>query len=70
MKLELNIQNTENIEDLSQSDIRDIEEIVTAAVEKGAFTRVRGGKTIIHFDGQGVFQKIETSYGVWTRRSL
>lgn len=69
MKLELNIKNTENIENLSQSDIQKIQRIVEALVTTGSLTGVKGGQTIIHFDQYGEFQKIQTSYFPWVHRT-
>ena len=68
MKLPIEIRNTENVEDLSQSDIREIEEMVGAVLQVGGFTGVRGGKTILHFDHNGIFQRVELSYNPWVRR--
>lgn len=68
MRLELNIRNTENIEDLSQSDKMQMEMIVEALVSTGALSGVKGGKAIIHFDHNGVFQKIQLDYFPFVRR--
>lgn len=43
-------------------------EIFTALLRSGGLTGVRGGKTIIHFDADGVFQGIELDYWPWRRR--
>ena len=67
MKIELNIQNIENIGNL---DKKKVEEIFTALISSGGLTGVKGGQTIIHFDGDGVFQKIELKYFPWIRRSI
>ena len=68
MKLEITIQNTENIGNLTPTQKLSIEEIVGALVTSGGLTGVRGGKTIIHFDGEGVFQGIELAYFPWRKR--
>lgn len=68
MKLELNIKNTENINDLSQSDVIKIQRIVEALVVTGSLTGIKGGQTIIHFDQYGDFQKIQQSYFPWANR--
>lgn len=70
MKLELNIANTENLTSLSQSDRIQMEVIVNALVSSGALTGVKGGKAIIHFDADGVFQKVQLDYFPWVRRSV
>ena len=43
-------------------------EIFTVLIEKGALDGVRGGSTIIHFDGEGVFQGIELDYWPYRKR--
>lgn len=70
MKIELYIKNTENIKNLSDLDVDKIEEIVYALVSSGGLTGVKGGQTIIHFDGDGVFQKVELKYFPWIRRKV
>ena len=44
-------------------------EIFEALIKSGGLWGVRGGKTIIHFDAQGVFQGIELDYWPWRRRT-
>ena len=68
MRITLDIKNTENITELSESDIRDIEQMVGAILQVGGFTGVRGGRTILHFDHNGTFQRVELSYIPWVRR--
>ncbi len=68
MKLELNIKNTENIQNISQSDISKAQRIVEALFTTGSFTGVKGGQVIIHFDSIGDFQKIQHSYFPWVNR--
>ncbi len=68
MELKLNIRNTENVLDLSQSDTLKIQNIVEALITTGSLTGVKGGQTIIHFDALGEFQKIQTSYFPWVKR--
>lgn len=43
-------------------------EIFIALIKSGGLWGVRGGKTIIHFDGDGLFQGIELDYWPWRRR--
>lgn len=43
-------------------------EIFTALVMSGGLTGVKGGKTIIHFDADGVFQGIALDYWPWRKR--
>ena len=68
LKLTLNITNTENIGNLSPEQVKNIEEIVTALITSGALTGVRGGKSILHFDADGLFQGVELAYFPWRRR--
>jgi hypothetical protein len=68
MKIELDIKNTENLVNLSQSDIQKIKNIVEALVTTGGLTGVKGGQTIIHFDSLGEFQRIQVSYFPWVNR--
>ena len=67
MNIQLTIQNTENLGDF---DKQKIEEIFSALLSSGGLTGVKGGQTIIHFDGDGVFQKIELKYFPWMRRAI
>jgi hypothetical protein len=68
MEINLNIRNTENIERLGEGDIVQMQEIIEALVATGSLTGVKGGQAIIHFDGEGRFQKIEQKYFPWVRR--
>lgn len=67
-KIELTIRNSENIGILGHQDIAKLQEILVALVASGGLTGVKGGKTIIHFDGDGVFQGIELDYWPFRRR--
>ena len=68
MKIELEIKNTENIGSMSESDVKQMQEIMNVLITTGGMTGVKGGQTIIHFDAQGIFQRIELKYYPWTRR--
>jgi hypothetical protein len=69
MEIKLTIKNTENLVGLSQSNIQEMQEILTALVTSGGLTGVKGGQTIIHFDAEGIFQKVELKYFPWVRKS-
>ena len=69
MEIKLNIKNTENLSNLSASDLHEVHEILEALVTSGGLTGVKGGQTIIHFDADGIFQKVELKYFPWVRRS-
>lgn len=62
-KIELNIQTQ-----LSSEDIIKYQEILIALVSCGGLSGVKGGKTIIHFDADGIFQGVELDYWPWRRR--
>lgn len=68
MKVEFEINNTENIKNITPAEVERIREIFVALIQTGSLTGVRGGQTIIHFDGQGEFQKIEIKYFPWAKR--
>lgn len=69
-KLEVTIRNLENVGELDQPKLVKIREIMEALVASGGLTGVKGGKTIIHFDADGVFQGIELDYWPWRRRKV
>lgn len=69
MEIKLNIKNTENLTNMTQSDIEEMKAILEALVATGGLTGVKGGQTIIHFDAFGVFQKIELKYFPWVRKA-
>lgn len=54
--------------DFSQEDMRNVQEIFLALIKSGGLTGVKGGQTIIHFDGVGSFQGIELDYWPWRKR--
>lgn len=55
-------------EDFDLTKIEQTKEIFDALVRVGGLTGVRGGKTIIHFDGDGVFQQIQLDYVPFRRK--
>lgn len=67
MKITLEIRNPENV---GTPDLERLQEIFSALVTSGGLSGVRGGKTIIHFDQDGTFQKIQLDYYPWQRRSI
>lgn len=64
----IEIKNLENIGNLSNEQVEKIKEIFTALVSRGGLTGVRGGKTILHFDHEGIFQGIELDYWPYRKR--
>lgn len=70
MKIELDIRNLDNVGRITSHELAIIREIFEALVSSGGLTGVKGGKTIIHFDQEGVFQKVQLDYYPWMRRRL
>jgi hypothetical protein len=68
MKITLEIRNTENVASMTDSDRRQMEEIMEALISTGGLTGVRGGQTVIHFDAHGIFQGVQLDYWPWRRR--
>lgn len=68
MILDINIKNKENIGEITEDTKKKIKEIVEALIVSGGLTGVKGGSTIIHFNGQGIFQGIQLSYWPWRRK--
>ena len=63
MKIEL------RIEGMSQEEVFRYQEILGALISCGGLSGVKGGKTILHFDGDGVFQGVELDYWPWRKRN-
>jgi hypothetical protein len=57
-----------NIEGIDEVDTLRYQEILVALIACGGLSGVKGGRTIIHFDQEGVFQGIELDYWPWRRR--
>ena len=57
-----------NIEGLTKEETLRHQEILHALVSSGGLSGVKGGQTIIHFDGEGNFQGIQLSYWPWRKR--
>ena len=68
MKIELNINNIENLGEWNNEKKDKVEEIISALISSGGLTGVKGGKTILHFDGVGNFMSIELDYYPYRRR--
>lgn len=65
MQITLNISNIENV----TGDAKRYEEIFNALIASGGLDGVKGGKTILHFDQDGTFQKVQLDYYPWQRRN-
>lgn len=58
------------IEGASKEQMEKYTEIFTVLLAKGALDGVRGGKTILHFDGEGRFMGVQLDYMPWRRRKV
>jgi hypothetical protein len=56
------------IEGFTSEETEKYEEILYALVRSGGLSGVKGGQTIIHFDGEGQFQGIQLNYWPWRKR--
>ena len=54
--------------DLDAGEIAKVQEILVPLITTGALFGVRGGQTIIHFDGGGNFAGIELDYWPFRKR--
>ena len=57
-----------HIEGNTQEETEKYLEIFEALLKSGGLSGVKGGQTIIHFDGEGKFQGIQLSYWPFRRR--
>lgn len=57
------------IEGCAPEQVQRYSEILTVLISKGALDGVKGGKTILHFDGEGNFMGVQLDYMPWRRRT-
>lgn len=57
------------IDGIDEEQVLRAQEILIALVASGGLWGVKGGKTILHFDADGLFQGVELQYWPWRRRS-
>ena len=62
MKIHLQVEGVE------PSEVERYHEILTALIQSGGLTGVKGGQTIIHFDNEANFMGVQLSYWPWRRR--
>lgn len=67
-KIEIIIRNSENVGTIDAEKLKRIQEIFEALIISGGLTGVKGGKTLIHFDAEGMFQGVELNYWPFRRR--
>lgn len=65
MPTNFTLQVERNMDD---NERRQVVEIMAALIACGGLTGVKSGKTIIHFNADGVFQHIQLDYVPWKRR--
>ena len=68
MYLSKNVDLELRITGADPEEVNRYKEIFIALLSSGGLSGVKGGKTIIHFDADGVFQGIELDYWPWRRR--
>ena len=56
------------IDGATEEDLLRFQEIFVALISCGGLSGVKGGQTIIHFDGDGKFVGVQLSYWPWRRR--
>lgn len=64
MELKLQIANTENM----RQNLVKYQEILEALITSGGLDGVKGGKTILHFDAEGLFMGVQLDYFPWRRK--
>lgn len=67
-ELTIKITNRDNVGTITTEQARNIQEIITALIQSGGLTGVKGGKTILHFDSEGSFMGVELDYWPYRRR--
>ena len=58
------------IDDFDCNQVDQFKIIFDALIRSGGLSGVKSGKTILHFDKDGIFQGIELDYWPWRRRTL
>jgi len=55
-------------QDLDEKELKRVREVLLALLSCGGLFGVKGGKTIIHFDGKGEFRGVQLDYWPWRKR--
>ena len=58
----------ETDKDLDPNEVQQATVIFHALLKSGGMFGVKGGKTIMHFDAQGMFMGVQLDYWPWRRR--
>lgn len=56
------------IKGYTKEETDNFREIFHALLTSGGLSGVKNGKTVIHFDAEGVFQGVQLDYWPWRRR--
>lgn len=59
-----------SIENISKEETLRYQEILVALISSGALTLKGGGKAVLHFDHEGIFQGVQLDYWAFRRRKL
>lgn len=54
----------------SSEEVSKFTEIFYALLKSGGLSGVKGGKTVIHFDADGIFQGVQLDYWPYRRRKI
>jgi len=57
-------------QDLDERELVRVNEVLSALLTCGGLFGVKGGKTIIHFDGKGEFRGVQLDYWPWRKRTF
>lgn len=57
------------IDDENPDNMNRYVEIFNALLRSGGLSGVKQGRTILHFDADGIFQGVELNYWPWRRRT-
>jgi hypothetical protein len=58
------------IDNLGVEELAKYQEILFALISCGGLSGVKNGRTVIHFDQDGVFKGIQLDYWPWSRRKV
>ena len=70
MEITLTIRNLENVGEITPEKLKQFQEVFEALIASGGLTGVKSGKTILHFDADGVFMGVNLDYFPWKRRKI
>ena len=65
MKIQIELDVLDEYHD---KDFDEFAKIFELLINKGALTGIKGGKAMLHFDGDGIFRGLELDYWPWKKR--